>query len=128
MRTEHEYAQAFRWLAEGTVVLGRYDGGEEAAFPDDFSTAAVTDAVRGCPGWEFRIKPRTVKIGSREVEAPVLEPEEGQRLWFVGSDGEAYANTPKMLEFDIASGRAFATKEAALAAHDAITALLRGEA
>lgn len=80
--------------------------------------------------YRFRLKPRTVKIGNREVEAPVLERVINQKLWTTDSDG-----TPKSLEpyVDsyvkevVASGRAYASRDAALAAHDAITALLRGE-
>lgn len=80
--------------------------------------------------FQFRLKPRTVKIGSREVEAPVLEPKEGERLWYVNADGQAYSLlfNPSDVGGEVDSGRAFASKEAALSAFSAVTLLLRGEA
>lgn len=78
--------------------------------------------------YRFRLKPRTVKIGNREVEAPVLAPEEGQKLWTWDSDFclpvEFSARDSKK---QLPLGLCFATKEACQAAHDAIHALLRGE-
>lgn len=89
---------------------------------------AAQDLLSGQGAYEFRIKPRTVKIGSVEIEAPVLEPMDGQRIWYVNAGGEVYSNTPGNVRQEIASGHAFASREAALAAFEAITALLRGEA
>lgn len=90
--------------------------------------------VMGSEGWEFRLKPRTVKIGSREVEAPVLEHVEGQTLWICAPTGEperiehgAY-HPDSYVALRVKNGQAFASPEAAVAAHEAITALLRGEA
>ncbi|MEG1040555.1 MAG: hypothetical protein RSE94_11640 [Pseudomonas sp.] len=80
----------------------------------------------------FRLKPRTVKIGSREVEAPVLEPEIGQEMWYwdagrwapeqaTGAEAKAANDFAK-------AGMFFSSPEACTAAHEAIAALLRGEA
>lgn len=112
------------------------------------------DHARECDGWEdldpelhdhaashllsgrktayqFRLKPRTVKIGSREVEAPVLEPGDRQMVWCWDSD----FNKPEEQHADggvakdqFKLGLCFASEEACRAAHDAIHALLRGEA
>lgn len=81
--------------------------------------------------WEFRLKPRTVKIGSREVEAPVLEPGELKMVWCWDSDynrpEEQYADG-SVAEPQFELGLCFATEEACRAAHDAFHALLRGDA
>lgn len=81
--------------------------------------------------FNFRIKPRTVKIGDREVEAPVLTPSVGQELWFVntmrGCELESfYANDHVHVRARIAAGLCFTSGAAAVAAHEAMTTLLRG--
>ena len=135
---EHKYAQALRWLAEGQRVLAKYHNGAEALFPFCFDNAHIANAVDGKEGWSFRLKPRTVKIGSREVEAPVLEPEVGEQVHFMNTwsahqevkiDSIRFnpKNNPKAVEQMRAKGLLFATENACRAAHDAIHALLRGE-
>ena len=167
--TEHKYHQALRWLADGHEVLARFQGGKEDKFPGDFGDRPVAYFVdghevlatfQGCKedkfpgdfgdrpvayfvdgadGWTFRLKPRTVKIGNREVEAPVLEPEEGQQVYFHGAwnsrnEVSVYSirfspkSNPRGVGQMRAKGLLFATEEACQAAHDAIHALLRGEA
>ena len=80
-----------------------------------------------------------MKIGNREVEAPVLEPEEGQQVYFHGAwnsrnEVSVYSirfspkSNPRGVGQMRAKGLLFATEEACQAAHDAIHALLRGEA
>lgn len=78
--------------------------------------------------FNFRIKPRTVKIGDREVEAPVLTPTVGQELWRI--DGRracrfVYANEPADKHLAHA-GWLFRSEDAALAAAKATAILLRG--
>lgn len=124
----HRYAEMLGWLQAGQQILGKWQGGAEGHFPVSFTSREVAYAVDGAEGWEFRLKPRTVKIGSREIEAPVLDPVEGQRLWYVNACGEVYSNTMGNARLEVAFGRAFASKEAALAAFEAVSALLRGEA
>lgn len=128
----HRYSDMLGWLQAGQQILGKWRGGVEGHFPVSFNSREVAYAVDGAEGWEFRLKPRTVKIGSLEVEAPVLEPVEGQTLWFTNSSGVAQSS---MFEGEsglkakrVSGGRCFASEAAAIAAHEAITALLRGEA
>ena len=129
---ERKYAQALRWLADGEKVLAKFNGSPQGCFPEDFQNGFTVQVLLEQPGWTFLIKPRTVKIGNREVEAPVLDPEDGQRVWFTNS-----RDCPQPSTFDSDSpfqanrakgGRYFASEAAAVAAHEAVSALLRGEA
>lgn len=132
---EHKYAQVLRWLADGQSVeacvkpsYGWLD------FPSDFNEGALAKVLGGyemIEPYQFRLKPRTVMIGSREVEAPVLEPGDRQKVWCWDSD----FNKPEeqYVDSDVAKpqfklGLCFASEEACQAAHDAIHALLRGDA
>ena len=127
----HRYAEMLGWLQAGQQILGKWRGGAEGHFPVSFNSREVAYAVDGAEGWEFRLKPRTVKIGSREVEAPVLEPGDLKMVWCWDSDfnkpEEQYADGD-VAEPQFKLGLCFATEEACQAAHDAIHALLRGEA
>ena len=128
----HRYAEVMGWLAEGKPVLGRFKGGEEALFPNDFTTASAAGFLMGSEGWEFRLKPRTVKIGSREVEAPVLRPEQGQKVWYTNQKAtqtEIVFDRGAFIHIVLAGvGRLYASEKASGEAFGAITALLRGEA
>lgn len=132
---EHKYAQALRWLADGKEVEVRW-GSRPEWLPLSNRNEIVNDEImRGAGGYEFRLKPRTVKIGSREVEAPVLEPvlEPGTpgSVWTWNSDYCRPSEHPDrscVATEQYALGLCFATEEACRAAHDAIHALLRGEA
>jgi hypothetical protein len=77
--------------------------------------------------FEFRIKPNTIRIGNREVDAPVLEPTERQELWRWDSEQWCPCRSVGGDADWARAGLYFATEEACQAAHDAITALLRGE-
>lgn len=93
----------------------------------------VANVVSGVGVFEFRLKPRTVKIGGREVEAPVLDLVAGQKYWsYDVVEGRPFETTYRsersMSTRPGASGRLFASAEAAAAADAAYTALLRGEA
>lgn len=93
--------------------------------------AAAQDLLSGQGAYEFRLKPRTVKIGSREVEAPVLDPQIGQELWYwdqglwepVKAEGDQALKSCDFTE----AGLFFASPEACRAAREAVTALMRGE-
>lgn len=134
---EHKYAQALRWLADGKTVEARLPGVVTAAEWDKVSEHSFTEGWFQClvlgdfqgSDWEFRLKPCTVKIGNREVEAPVLEPEDGQVV-FRAVEDEDFAERVEYCEHyrRIAQeGRYFLSGEAALAARAATHALLRGE-
>ena len=127
----HRYAEALRWIAEGKHVQIRWGSDERWLELKDRNEIVNDEILRGMGAYQFRLKPRTVKIGSREVEAPVLEPEDGRTLWFTNSLG-----VPQAATFDggtsrhdkrAASGRLFASEKAAVEAHEAVTALLRGK-
>ncbi len=124
---QHDYREIYGWMAEGKDVQ---------VVMDNWTTCSQEGMLRhmlnGLAPQHFRLKPRTVKIGNREVEAPVLEPGDGQRVWFTNSRG-----CPQPSSFDSGSpfqatrakgGRYFASEDAAVAAHEAVSALLRGEA
>lgn len=136
--TEHLHAQVLRWIAQG---LSKEIECRCESWPDSQNWQPLLGNTSEHLGtlikeewdcrYEFRLKPRTVKIGSREVEAPVLEPDEGQRAWFTNSRGK-----PQWSDFDpesllhrerAAGGRYYASEAAAVAAHEAVSALLRGE-
>ena len=128
---KHVYAEALRWMADGETIIARRNGGTEAIFPDEHSTPSIVSVIDGEEGWEFRLKPRTVIIGSREVEAPVLEPGALEIVWYWDTDYQAPDSTPASSHYALRlyeKGLSFATKDSCRAAHDAIHSLLRGEA
>lgn len=74
MKTEHKYAQALRWIADGEKVQARYKDKRFGSFPSDFDSAYVGRMLEGDDGWEFSLKPRTITVNGREVPEPVREP------------------------------------------------------
>ena len=119
---QYDYREIYGWMAEGKAVQ---------VVMDDWTTCSQEGLLRhmlnGIAPKHFRLKPRTVKIGSREVEAPVLEPEDGQRLWW----WDNYHDGPcdgKPSKDEASNGEWFASAEAARGAYSAYTALLRGDA
>jgi hypothetical protein len=127
MKKEHKYAQAFRWMADGEDVQiswGRAGGW----LPMRECNEYVNDQVmRGDDGYVFRIKPKTILVGDREIEAPVMSgpgyyiTDHGDAFrWFGEATLDPGANLQKL-------GRVYATEEAARAAQEAITALLTKE-
>ncbi len=127
MKKEHKYAQAFRWMADGEDVQiswGRAGGW----LPMRECNEYVNDQVmRGDDGYVFRIKPKTITVGDREIEAPVMSgpgyyiTDHGDVFrWFGEATVNPYADLQKL-------GRVYATEEAARAAQEAITALLTRE-
>lgn len=78
--------------------------------------------------FKFRLKPRTVKIGSREIEAPVLEPLADDVVWFVFADGSLGSGLAHQQQRVVDAGRSFNSREAAESFNLALRALLRGEA
>lgn len=123
----HRYAEALRWIADGKDVQIRWGSKPDWLEMSKRNEIVNDEVLRGAGEYEFRLKPRTVKIGSREIEAPVLGPVEGQTLWWYDSGAdEPIASEPSASE--AAKGEWFASASAATAAYDAFLALLRGEA
>lgn len=69
MKTEHKYAQALRWIADGEKVEARYKDKRFGCFPSDFDNSYVGRMLEGDDGWEFSLKPRTITVNGREVQA-----------------------------------------------------------
>lgn len=125
----NDQKQAALWAIEGKDVQYRLS----SRSGEWDSMSRCTDHEMGClmrggwsADWEFRLKPRTVKIGNREVEAPVLEPEPGAELWFVNTmhgcrvEPFRFSGNPHPHIADrVSAGRAFASSGAALAAYEA---------
>lgn len=128
----HRYAEALRWIADGKDAQIRWGSKLDWLYMSESSEIVNDEVLRGVAGYEFRLKPHTVKIGSREVGAPVMEPAEGQTLWFTNSFGvvqrSMFEGESGVKAKRASGGRYFASEAAAIAAHEAISALLRGEA
>lgn len=124
----HRYAEALRWIADGKDVQVRWGSKPDWLEMSKRSEIVNDEVLRGVGAYEFRLKPRTVKIGRREVESPVLEPVEGQELWYWSHDYGEPRRSRSPRPSKVESGCYFASADAARAAHSALTALLRGEA
>lgn len=127
MKKEHKYAQAFRWMADGEdvqVSWGRAGGW----LPMRECSEYVNDQImRGDDGYVFRLKPKTITVGDREIEAPVKSGP-GYYLTNYGDVFRWFEDANLNPPIDLQKlGRVFATEEAARAAQAAITALLTRE-
>lgn len=128
MKKEHKYAQAFRWMADGEDVQIQWGADIRWAALKDHNEFVHHEILLGEGEYRFRIKPKTIRIGDREIEAPVMSGDG----YYITDHGDAFrwfgaavmasgvANMQKL-------GRVFATEEAARAAQEAITALLTKE-
>lgn len=127
MKKEHKYAQAFRWMADGEDVQIRWGADPRWYALKDRNEVVNDEIMRGYADYEFRIKPKTIPIGDREIEAPVMSGPG----YYITQDGHAYrwfeesALNPLI---DLQKrGLVYASEEAARAAQEAITALLTRE-
>lgn len=128
MKKEHKYAQAFRWMADGEDVQIQWGADIRWTALKDHNEFVHHELLRGEGEYRFRIKPKTIPIGDREIEAPVMSgpgyfiSDLGRELVWFGDerDRNSFADMQK-------NGRIFATPEAARAAQEAITALLTRE-
>lgn len=125
MKQEHMYAQALRWIADGEVIEYSY-----RASPDVWTllearpTAPCAVIIFGGGGYSFRIKKKTVKIGEREVEAPLGKSESHAGFYyFVDPINETVGSSQHRRE--AFSAPVFSTEEAALAFHRAILNLTK---
>lgn len=125
MKKEHPHAQVLRWIADGeTLQTVRHGGGWETISSDlALEQVMTTNGVLA-----IRIKPKTITVGDREIEAPVMSGQGyfitdiGTELQWFGNelDRKSYADMQQR-------GRVFASIDAARAAQEAITALLTRE-
>jgi hypothetical protein len=131
MKKEHPHAQVLRWIADGETVEAKNQFGIWYPVFDN-TLGWLGDLVAGSlmvTGQQtFRIKPKTITVGDREIEAPIKSgpgyfiTDTGHELsWFDDErDRNSFADMQK-------NGRVFASVEAARAAQEAITALLTKE-
>lgn len=132
MKKEHPHAQVYRWIADGENVQAcKLDGSEPWwSILEDASYTWWLALLQGrLDGqYKFRIRPKTITVGDREIEAPIKSgpgyfiTDTGHELsWFDDErDRNSFADMQK-------NGRVFATPEAARAAQEAFTALLTRE-
>lgn len=127
MKKEHKYAQALRWLADGEILQVQLSDDPDWYSLEDLSEEAHAEFIAGYDGFGFRLKPKTILVGDREIEAPVMSgpgyfiTDSGQVFrWFAELGLNPQVDLQKL-------GRVYATEEAARAAQEAITALLTKE-
>lgn len=128
MKKEHKYAQALRWMADGEDVQIRWGADPRWYALKDRNEVVNDEIMRGYADYEFRLRPKTITVGDREIEAPIKSgpghfiSDTGMALDWMGDhrDHPAYMDLQKQ-------GRVFATEAAARAAQEAITALLTRE-
>lgn len=127
MKKEHPHAQVLRWIADGETVQVQLRNDNSWYALEDLSEEGRAEILNGAGGFKFRIKPKTITVGDREIEAPVMSgpgyyiTDHGDAFrWFGEATLDPGANLQKL-------GRVYATEEAARAAQGAITALLTKE-
>lgn len=123
----HPYAEVLGWIAAGERVQWLDCTN---VWRDQHPSTTLNEISRDCYGvTRYRKTPRTIKIGNREVEAPVINPTPGQTVYRKENSEHEVMDVVYDPAYSriAAEGRYFASPEAALAAHDAIVALLRGE-
>ncbi|MPS98564.1 MAG: hypothetical protein E2581_08695 [Pseudomonas sp.] len=131
MKKEHPHAQVYRWIADGENVQAcKLDGSEPWwSILEDASYTWWLELLHGRHHgqYEFRIKPKTIKVGDREIEAPIKSGP-GYYLTNYGDVFRWFEDANLNPPIDLQKlGRVFATEEAARAAQEAITALLTRE-
>ncbi|MDH0777496.1 hypothetical protein N5C96_29200 [Delftia tsuruhatensis] len=131
MKKEHPHAQVLRWIADGESVQFMWtgEGGNNEWYEllVELGEKVNKSLLSGSDDYKFRIKPKTITVGDREIEAPVMSgpgyyiTDHGDAFrWFGEATLDPGANLQKL-------GRIYATEEAARAAQEAITALLTRE-
>ncbi|MGQ8875916.1 hypothetical protein ACUTR7_00280 [Delftia sp. NA_296.1] len=126
MKKEHPHAQVLRWIADGENVEVDAERWTTLGLrPDQFLISLIRGGLSS--SWQFRIKPKTITVGDREIEAPVMSGPG----YYITDHGTVYRwfDEPGLNpQIDLQKlGRVFATEEAARAAQEAITALLTKE-
>lgn len=130
MKKEHPHAQVLRWIADGETVQSKLPGYDEFGWKElsDMESLPIAALVVGKSIREFRIKPKTITVGDREIEAPVMSGP-GYFMHGRGDTVPFFGNGSDHPEFVGLQerGLVFASPEAARAAQEAITALLTRE-
>lgn len=131
--TEHKYAQVLRWIADGKKVQCKAHWNEHfSQITDVLNENGLIALLNGtlADGFEFRLAPRTVKVGDVEIEAALQNAGAGDRVYACDDGGRAYPITAELgnahHETLLEAGKLFATPEAAEAAHAAWVKLMRG--
>ena len=87
-----------------------------------------TDPVRFSPSFEYRRKPKTIRIGEFDVPEPVREPlKVGEKYWLAGTAGvgsSTWRSNSQDKEW-LAAGLIHSTKEAAQQHIDAVLSFTR---
>lgn len=130
MKQEHKYAQALRWVAGGEHVQLRW--GKHPRWMELLERHEIVmgEILRGAEDYEFRIKPRTMKIGKREIAAPLPVSTETTAEGFTTDNYGKPHQWVGVTQFGqdlLKAGRVFATADDAADAYNAVSALLRGE-
>jgi len=119
---EHSHAQVLRWIADGKRVAHRGQA--------DSAASILRIVALEQPLHEFTLAPRRIKVGSREINAPLREaPASGGLYWIVDCDGKVRSTRWSEHVFDggaLAHGNVWATEADATAARDAWRDLMMG--
>lgn len=127
----HRYAQALQWLAEGKEVQVQFGAEPRLWMPlKERPDHILAEVLLGRGGFEFRLAPKTIKVGARTIEAPLMDLKEGDEFWWCESTDraikEVFKDAPEF-HYQMRNGRCYATERAAIEADAAITALLTGK-
>jgi hypothetical protein len=90
-KQEHAYAQVLRWIADGDDVEVRYgDGTWDLVGSNDALSQLVRNSHRSPD--DFRLKPRTIKIGDFGVPEPMrVAPQISVFYWVADPDNNDLA-------------------------------------
>ena len=128
---EHVNAEILRAIANGEKVQYRNTTSVENCNWKDFEVKnieACWSVLTGTPVLEWRIAPKTVKIGDYEVPEPCREvPETGQKVWAIHPINQVEPFTwysSKACLHALDSGFVHLTEEAARQHYEAIKNLL----
>ena len=126
MKAEHIYAQALRWVADGKCVEAKRKLAQSwgLRFPHDFTPDVLQQMMNGGAqrhDYEFRIKPRTITLNGREVQAGETVEPAGGTMVFIADPAQDEFHTA--IRWRMAScfarwlerGLVHLTKEAAIA-------------
>lgn len=128
---EHVNAEILRTIADGKKVQYRNTTSNKDGIWKDFDVnniEACSNVLTGYPNVEWRIAPKTIKIGDHEVPEPCwIPPEIGQNFWtispFTGAVDFRWDGS-KTCRQALEGGFVHLTEEAARQHYEAIKSLL----